>query len=329
MTNCYSEYQWRRWSKKDWQDEIHHQRANLVRHAQLHPSHLKGFRVPHLQIDQNHHLDYLQKYHLHYDSSMVFKSSNLIWPFTLNYPFNQTDCVNCQPWTKPYEGLWQFPLHEWIYPNSKKYIFVIFDESCQSFLATKSCRTLSDSSCLPTDQPPSADLYFNFLMHNLDRHTSFSLGYRSPFVIQLDLSWLSQNLNQRLQGLVRFIRYILTSPNHRHVYLISLERALEWFKYPRPLHELRQFWAFHCNDKFYDYESDCSQAQFDENTQAWISKTTDSQSNNKTNSSDSQPLDRQAEKLFPSSIALHALWISILLILSVLFYDKYFTNKSG
>ena len=201
--------------------------------------------------------------------------------------------------------------------------FWIFCESCRLFLATKSCRTVSDSSCLPTDQTPSADLYFNFLMHNLDRHSSFSLGYRSPFVIQLDLSWLSQNRAQRLQALVRFIRHILTSPNHRHVYFISLERALEWFKYPRPLHDLRHFWAFHCQDKFYDYESDCTSSQFDETIQKLIAEST----NNKTNVTDSQPIDRQAEKLFPSSIALHALWISILLILSVLFYDKYFTNK--
>ena len=121
-TNCFNEYRWHRWSTKDWQKEIHEQRINLVRHAQIHPSHLKGFRVPYLQIDQNYHLDHLQQYHFHYDSSMLFKSSNLIWPFTLNYPLNQTDCVNCHPWTESHDGLWQFPLHEWTYPNSKRCI---------------------------------------------------------------------------------------------------------------------------------------------------------------------------------------------------------------
>lgn len=162
-------------------------------------------------------------------------------------------------------------------------------------------------------------------MHNFKRHSSFSLGYRSPFVIQIDLAWLSQNRNQHLQALVRFIRYILTSPDHRYVYFISLEKALEWLKYPRPLHELRQFWAFRCNDRFYEYESDCSQSHFQENNPDSISTT--SQLNNGTNGSDTQPIDRQAEKLFRSNIALHALWISVLLILSVLFYEKYFTKK--
>jgi hypothetical protein len=51
---------------------------------------------------------------------MLFKSTNFIWPFTLNYPFNQTDCINCHNWTKPFEALWQFPLHEWTFPNGKK-----------------------------------------------------------------------------------------------------------------------------------------------------------------------------------------------------------------
>lgn len=120
LSNCYNEYQWRRWSSKDWQEEIHQQRINLVQHAQIDHSHLKGFRVPHLQIDQNRHFEYLQQYHFHYDSSMLFNSSNFIWPFTLNYPFNQTDCVNCQPWTRPYKALWQFPLHEWTYPNGRR-----------------------------------------------------------------------------------------------------------------------------------------------------------------------------------------------------------------
>ena len=48
---------------------------------------------------------------------MLFKSSNLIWPFTLNYPFNKTDCINCDESDKTIEALWQFPLHEWTYPN--------------------------------------------------------------------------------------------------------------------------------------------------------------------------------------------------------------------
>jgi len=164
-------------------------------------------------------------------------------------------------------------------------------------------------------------------MHNFERHSSLSVGYRSPFVIQLDLSWLSQNRNQRLQALIRFIQYISTSRNHRYVYFISIEKALEWFKYPRSLHELRDFWAFNCNDKIYEYDSDCSSTGLTENEQKTISITANIKSNNKTNKSDSQYIDRQAEKLFSSNIALHALWISILLILSVLFYDKYFANK--
>lgn len=76
--------------------------------------------MPHFQIDENKHFDYLQQNHFHYDSSMIFKSSNLIWPFTFNYPNDLLDCVNCQGSTRSYPGLWQFPLHEWVNPNSRK-----------------------------------------------------------------------------------------------------------------------------------------------------------------------------------------------------------------
>ena len=194
-------------------------------------------------------------------------------------------------------------------------------------VATTSCRTLSDPSCFPTDQPLSADLYFDFLMHNFERHSSLSMGHRSPFVIQLDLAWLSQKRKQRLQALLRFIQFISTSPNHRYVYFVSIEKALEWFKYPRLLEDLREFWAFNCDQKIYDYTSDCSSTGLTEDEQKFISTTANIKSNNKTNASDSSPVDRQAEKLFSSSIAFHALWISVLLILSVLFYDKYLTTK--
>jgi hypothetical protein len=160
-------------------------------------------------------------------------------------------------------------------------------------------------------------------MYNFERHSSLSIGYRSPFIIQIDLSWLSQNKNQRLQALIRFIEYILNSPEYRYVYFISIEKALEWFKYPRSLDDLRDFWAFSCNDKIYEYDVDCSNTAFNEE----ISNTENDKLNNKKNTSTSELIDRQGEKLFSSSIAFHALWISLLLILSVLFYDKYFTNK--
>lgn len=49
---------------------------------------------------------------------MLFKSTNFLWPFTLNYLFNKTDCINCDENSdQTIEGLWQFPLHQWTYPN--------------------------------------------------------------------------------------------------------------------------------------------------------------------------------------------------------------------
>jgi len=56
---------------------------------------------------------------------MLFNSSNLLWPFTLNYSFNETDCINCDDLNQTIEALWQFPLHEWTYPNGNFFVFNI------------------------------------------------------------------------------------------------------------------------------------------------------------------------------------------------------------
>jgi hypothetical protein len=108
------------------------------------------------------------------------------------------------------------------------------------------------------------------------------------------------------------------------VYFISIEQALEWLKYPRILNELEDFWAFSCSETIYEYDIDCS------DTELSFSKKEEAQrliKTNKTNSTDSDSSSRQAEELFRSGIVLHSVWIFILLILTVLFYDKYFANK--
>ncbi|CAF1064476.1 unnamed protein product [Adineta steineri] len=307
LTNCYEENHWRQWIDNDWKREIKQQRLNLIEQAYIHHSHIKGFRVPHLQIDENKHLELIRNFHFNYDSSMLFQSSKLIWPFTLNYPINLNECMNCDESYPTMEGLWQFPLHEWTYSNT-----------------SESCRTFSDPSCLPEDEVHTADLLFDFIKYNFDRHSSLTLGQRAPFVIELDLMWLSEHQNKRLEAMLRFIEYILNSEDHRHVYFVSLEQALEWIKYPRTLNELEDFWAFSCTDTIYDYDIDCAALQTD------FSSKSDAQrliSKNETNKTDTEPVDRQAEELFRSGILVHSIWIFILLIIVVLIYDKYFAKK--
>ena len=45
----------------------------------------------------------------------------------MNYRFNKTDCLNCrgdeeeEEEDRTIDALWQFPLHEWTYPNGKTF----------------------------------------------------------------------------------------------------------------------------------------------------------------------------------------------------------------
>nr|ACI90347.1 chitin deacetylase 1-like protein [Philodina roseola] len=309
MMNCDDEYHWQRWTKKDWGREIHQQHAHLVRHAQLDSSHLKGFRAPRLQIDENFHLSYLEKFHFHYDSSMLFDSSTLTWPFTLNYGFSRKNCLNCVSSNQTFNGLWQFPLHALAHSNSE---------------------TNSNTSCLPTDQPANVDQFYNLLIYNYKRHSSSSIGRRSPWIIELDFAWLSRPRDPRLEALLRFIKLIVNNPKYRHVYFVSIEKALEWMKYPRSLNDLREFWAFRCSDTPQFYSTDCSYQPLHDDSSSITSRIEalkdDGNSSNTTNPQ-LQILERQAEKLFRSGITLHVLWIFILLLFCVLFYDKYFATK--
>jgi len=192
------------------------------------------------------------------------------------------------------------------------------------FLATLSCRTFSDPSCLPDDKSHSVDLYFDLIKYNFERHTSLTFGHRSPFLIELDLFWLSEHQEKRLEALIRFIEYILNNEEYRYVYFVSIEQALEWLKYPRQLNELEDFWAFSCSEIIYEYDIDCSDTELNFLMKEDAKRLTEK---NQTNSKDSQSSFRHAEELFRSEIVLHSVWIFILLILTVLFYDKYFANR--
>lgn len=191
------------------------------------------------------------------------------------------------------------------------------------FLATTPCRTFADASCLPEDQIHPMETYYDLLKYNFDRHTSVTLGRRSPFVIELDLMWLSDHQDKRLEGLIRFIETILTSDEHRYVYFVTIEQALEWLKYPRKVDQLDDFWAFSCSETIYEYDIDCSGDELGVSSKSEEAK----KLLGKNGSNTSEPQARQAEDLFRSGIVLHSTWIFILLILTVLFYDHYFVNK--
>jgi len=268
---------------------------------------LKGFRSPHLQIDKYRHLEIIRNFNFHYDSSLLFKRSSgnsPLWPFTFNYKFDTQSCINCadQDVAKSIDALWEFPLHEWVHPN-----------------ATVACRTLSDSSCLPNHHP-TVNILYEHLIHNFNLHYATN---RAPFIIELDLLWLQDKKQQRLEAIVRFIERLLTFDD---IYFVSIEQALEWLKYPRPLEATKEFWAFsNCDDIHYEYDIECSDDDQIEKAKLLNDDKKIKEEDNKTSS----PLlsEFQNEQLFRSSLLVHCLWIFLLLVLSVIFYDKYFTAK--
>ncbi|CAF1061212.1 unnamed protein product [Didymodactylos carnosus] len=308
LTNCYEENSWIEWGQRKWINEIKIQRENVAQKAHIHYSHIKGFRTPHLQIDDKRHLHIMRDFSFNYDSSMVFSrlkrndQENItlpLWPFTLDYQVGNIDliCDNCGSGNTTFQGLWEFPLHHWHHPNSK-----IF------YKTTVKCRTLADdhSQCFPNGE--SVDLLYELIMYNFNLHYNVN---RAPFVIELDLYWLHNN-DQRQEAIVRFIENLLTKKND-DIYFVSISQALEWMKYPRLINETKTFWAFQCGDTKYDYDIEC----------------TDNDDNNMNgdlkNAKDKEEtiVDYQNEQLFRSGMLFHCTWIFLLLILAIIFYDKY------
>lgn len=196
-----------------------------------------------------------------------------------------------------------------------------------TYLASRICRSLNDRACADPDGTESIEYYFELLMYNFQRHISLSIGQRCPWTIELDMGLLSQPKSIPLQAVIRFIRAIVHDRNYRHVYFVSLEKALEWMKNPRTINDVRKFWPFLCSDPIRFYTSDCSNNEIiDTSGKVQVEKSIIDDENNQTNKSEKFFLDLAGEKLFPSTIAFHVLWIFIVLFLTVLFYDKYLSS---
>lgn len=118
---CSPFFDFQPWNYEKWTYEILNMRERLNKYAGIPQSQIVGFRAPILEPASDMHFRIISSNKFLYDSSLIFNTENIIWPFTLDYRFNSY-LSNNGPIHR-YPGLWQIPvptyvdLEDGLYPN--------------------------------------------------------------------------------------------------------------------------------------------------------------------------------------------------------------------
>nr|KAG5705921.1 hypothetical protein BaRGS_010811 [Batillaria attramentaria] len=157
---------------------------------------------------------------IEYDSSLVTShKQSFTWPFTLDYGCKHTDSAQCPQ--GGYPGLWEVPI-------------VPLIDYKQQF----SC-TYADA-CL--NHPPTSQDTFTYLMHNFNQALTSS---RAPMGINLRREWFSHSHYwPNVHGLSMFLDTVLNTRND--VYVVSIERMLDWMRNPVGLDQIKSFQRWNC-----------------------------------------------------------------------------------
>ncbi|KAG7171350.1 putative Polysaccharide deacetylase-like 2 [Homarus americanus] len=226
VTSSDVENYWRPANESVWMHEMDDLRTIIENNAFIDKKHLKGWRAPYLELGGDEMFSALNELGLEYDCS---------WP-TLRYT-------------------------NWFGSNP---IGALYTPS-----TTPASRTVSSDDALPRGTTgwvvPMIDLNDNTgeacaMLDNCNGN--FNLNYlnnKAPFGIFSHYSWfLEGHLNgtdARETGYTRFLEWLSSKDD---VYVVSVDRLLEWMKNPVPLSEVGTLDAFKCSA---DPRPDCVDPQ--------------------------------------------------------------------
>ena len=84
---------------------------------------------------------------------------------------------------------------------------------------------------------------YDLLKRNFDKHyetpTTGGIGNRAPFSLFFHAAFMQGEDNEhRWRGFIQFLDYLGTKDD---VYIVSIQKALEWIKFPEPLPDAEDF----------------------------------------------------------------------------------------
>ncbi|WAR04455.1 CDA7-like protein [Mya arenaria] len=186
------------------------------------PEDIQGIRVPQLQVGGTDQFIGMGSNGLTYDSScsnVGFSSpSTFIWPYTLDF-VPGASCDNGDAPDKPFKGVWEFLIADY------------HDLSVEGLpcVVPSGCRNI-------TTKRAAFDLFFNSFTDHYN-------GGRTPFNMLIDPAFAA---NQDLRdGTIEFLQYIRAAFGS-DVWIVSIQKALQWIKDPTPLANLTTFAPWSC-----------------------------------------------------------------------------------
>jgi len=216
---------WATIDEATWIAEVCDQKKQLAHFAKIPPADIKGFRVPFLQLGGDTQFTALHgaECGLTYDCSRptrIYAGPNpaKLWPYTMDYDVTFQDCQNAPCPTQPHPGFWTVPMVS-LFGNN-----------------TFPCAMID--TCLP--QPTTREETYYMLKTNFDNHYVISgVGNRAPFGVYTHAAWLQGVENEgRKNGYIDFLNYLET---RNDVFIVSVEKGLEWMKNPVPMAQIGTF----------------------------------------------------------------------------------------
>ncbi|XP_042887457.1 chitin deacetylase 7-like isoform X3 [Penaeus japonicus] len=225
---------WRPANKSVWVSEMSDLKKIIVQNANIPEEDIKGWRAPFLEVGGDEMFSALHDLGLQYDCSWpTLKYTNwygskplgALWPYTLDYPSIQ-DCQLGRCPADTYKGLWVAPMID------------LNDNLGEACAMLDTCRSIDDELL------NNADAIEYFLKRNFDLNYR---GNRAPFGLYAHHAWFYENVigetTARKDGYLKFLQYLATKPD---VYVVSMNRVLEWMKNPVPVSQLNSQEAFQC-----------------------------------------------------------------------------------
>ncbi|KAF2900103.1 hypothetical protein ILUMI_06084 [Ignelater luminosus] len=171
---------------------------------------MQGIRLPFLQLSGDNSFQMIQNAGLKYDSS--WPTSQYLWPYTLNFSSTQ-DCPigPCPKSSIP--GVWVVPMINWKDNHNV------------------SCSMVDSCVNIPQDKEGLVE----FMVRNFKQHYE---GNRAPFGFYVHAAWFARN-PVYFEAYLEFIDYL---QKHQDVYLVGVQRALQWVQNPSKLGELEKSW---------------------------------------------------------------------------------------
>ncbi|KAH0568506.1 chitin deacetylase 8 [Cotesia glomerata] len=193
--------------------EFDDMRQIVMHFAGIPKSDIRGARLPFLQTSGNISFQGLKELGLVYDSSMptIRYVDNPLWPYTLEYASHQ-DCMIEPCPTASFPNVWEVPMTMWL------------DEKNVSCSMVDAC----------TNIPKQAEPLSKWIIKQFERHYNNS---RAPFPVFMHAAWFLRS-DEYFKAYKLFIDHLVRLPD---VYLVTVNKAIEWVKNPKSLDVKKPF----------------------------------------------------------------------------------------